>query len=58
MTIETSTVNALMVLVLGFQCWIVREIFKLQRKLSVIISHCNFCPNKGELDTDQIIRPK
>lgn len=54
MTIETSTVNALMVAVLALQCWLVREVFKLQRKISIIIAHCNHCPK--ELDTDRITK--
>jgi low affinity Fe/Cu permease len=56
MTIETSTMNVLMLGILSLQCWMVRQVFKLERKVSVIISHCNKCPNKGELDTDQITR--
>lgn len=57
MTIETSTINVLMLAVLSLQCWLVRELFKLQRKFSVLITYCKQCP-KGELDTDHITRTK
>ena len=58
MTIETSTVNALLLAVLGLQVWMVRQLFKLKAKTSIIIALCRKCRDMGELDTDQISKAK
>jgi hypothetical protein len=58
MTIETSTVNALLLAILSLQCWIVHELFKLKTKTSIIIALCKQCPKNSELDTDQLLKAK
>ena len=58
MTIETSTVNALLLAVLSLLVWVVRSLFKLEKKISLIIALCRECRFKSELDTDQIKKAK
>jgi len=56
MTIETSTINVLLLGVLSLQCWIVRELFKIKTKVSIIVAQCNRCRDNPELDTNHIKR--
>lgn len=56
MTIDTSTANVLLAGVIAMQCWIIRELFKLKAKVSIIILQCSSCKNNATLDTDQIKR--
>jgi hypothetical protein len=58
MTVETSTINALLMAIIALQGWIIRELFKVKGRISIIVSHCGQCTNKGELDTNQITRTK
>ena len=59
MTVETSTANILLGLIAALQVWIVRELFKLKHRLSIIFIHCKSCRNKAlaaEFDTDHITK--
>lgn len=57
MTIEVSTANTLLVLGIGLQAWIVREIFKVKAKVSILVAHCDHCKHNNELDTEHISKP-
>lgn len=54
MTVDISTANVLLALGVTLQAWIVRELFKLKTKVSIIIARCNQCPHNTTTDTDQI----
>jgi hypothetical protein len=41
MNIETSTINALLVLVVGLQAYIIREQFKLKTRVALIMQKLN-----------------
>jgi hypothetical protein len=42
MTLETSTINMLLGLIVGLQAWIIHKLFKLEKKISLIILRCKF----------------
>lgn len=54
MTIETSTINLLLGAVIALQCWIVRQLFNVKHRISLIIAHCSHCQHNTQLDTDRI----
>ncbi len=54
MTIETSTANVLLTAVIALQGWIIRELFKLKGKVSLLTTHCTRCPHNTEFDTDRV----
>ena len=56
MTIDTSTANCLLTMVCALQVWIIRELFKLKTKVSIVLAHCKTCKNNNELDTDHITK--
>ena len=56
MTIETSTVNVLLCAIIALLCWIVRELFKVKSKISMILTHCTKCRNNLEFDTEHLKR--
>lgn len=58
MSIDTNTANVLLCMVVALQSWIVRELFKLKIKLSVIVAQCKLCSHNSQLNTDQIIKRK
>ena len=55
MTIETSTANVLLTGIIALQCWIIRELFKLKAKITVIANNCPKCRG-ADFDTDRITR--
>jgi hypothetical protein len=54
MIIETSTANVLIAAAIAMQCWIIRELFKVKAKLTLILTHCKHCPSNTEYDTDRV----
>lgn len=48
MTLELSTINALLVLVITLQVWLIKQVFNLQTKLAIVISHCPRCRHAEE----------
>ena len=53
MTLDNSTANVLLSMAVGLQVWIIRELFKLKTKVSILISHCTHC-KASDLETEQI----
>lgn len=56
MTVEVSTVNELLGLSILLQAWIVRKLFSLQTKVSIILNQCQHCKQNRELDTDRLTK--
>jgi hypothetical protein len=54
MTLDTSTANCLLTLVVALQAWIIRELFRVKLKVSIILAHCKYCKANNEYDTDRI----
>jgi hypothetical protein len=53
MMIDLSTGNVLLSMAVCLQAWMIRELFKLKTKVSIVISHCAHCKH-SDIDTDQI----
>jgi hypothetical protein len=58
MTIDTSTTNVLLMAVIALQGWIVRELFKVKAKISVLVSVCPKLEGKTEFDSERITKMK
>ena len=43
MTLETSTVNALLALIVMLQAWMIRELYNLKIRMAVMSDHCPHC---------------
>lgn len=56
MTIETSTANVLLSAIIALLVWIIRELFKIKAKISLIIAVCPKIRLNGEFDTDRITK--
>ena len=54
MIIETSTTNVLLGCAVALQAWIIRELFKIKAKISLIVSHCPKCKEDPQFDTARI----
>lgn len=56
MIVETSTTNVLLSAIIALQCWIVRELFKLKARISLIATVCPKLKGSSEFDTDRITK--
>jgi hypothetical protein len=56
MSIDTSTANCLLTLVVALQAWIIRELFRVKLKVSIILAHCKHCKSNNEYDTDRLTK--
>jgi len=56
MTIETSTANVLLSAIVMLQAWIIRELFKINAKICLIVTFCPKCRNNPQFDTDRITK--
>ena len=43
--------------IIAMQGWIIRELFKVKAKVSIILTGCDQCKHNRELDTDRINKP-
>lgn len=48
MSLELSTINVLLGLVISLQVWIIKEMFTLKTKVAIVISHCPRCRHADE----------
>jgi len=50
MSIELSTMNVLLGLVITGQAWVIRELFRLKTDIAVITAECKICRHNGSID--------
>lgn len=48
MSLETSTINVLLGLMVAGQCWIVKEIIGINIKIARMSEHCPHCPDEKQ----------
>jgi hypothetical protein len=52
MSVEVSTVNVLLGMVVLLQTWIIKELITLKIKVALIADHCPMCGVKGDRESE------